>query len=188
MSPKSNVIYQIKVTLNGSRPPIWRRIQVRSDTRLDQMHEILQVVMGWENYHLHQFILAGEYFGEPHDDYVGFVEMKDHRRYKIGDLLSAEGDKFIYEYDFGDSWEHILLLEKILDAEKGTHYPTCTKGKQACPPEDIGGIWGYVDFLEAISDPEHEMHEDYLDWVGDEFDPDAFDLEDTNRELKRLIL
>jgi hypothetical protein len=187
MPPKFDTIYQIKVTLRDSKPPIWRRIQVRSDTRLDQMHTILQEVMGWDSYHLHQFIIFGDYYGEPHDDF-DFIDMKDHRKYKLNDFLTEAGVKFVYEYDFGDSWEHILLLEKILSAEKDAQYPVCLKGKRACPPEDVGGIWGYEDFLEAIADPEHEEHEDYLEWIGGDFDPEEFDPEKINQGLKHLKL
>jgi hypothetical protein len=187
MLPKSDTIYQIKVTLRDSKPPIWRLIQVRGDTRLDQMHAILQEVMGWDSYHLHQFIIFGDYYGEPHDDFDN-IDMKDHRKYKLSDFLTEAGVKFVYEYDFGDSWEHILLLEKILSAEKDTQYPVCLKGKRACPPEDVGGIWGYENFLEAIADPEHEEHEDYLEWIGDDFDPEEFDLEEINQGLKYLKL
>jgi hypothetical protein len=187
MPPKSDTIYQIKVTLRDSKPPIWRRIQVRSDTRLDQMHAILQEVMGWDDYHLHQFIIFGDYYGEPDPDF-DFIEMKDQRKYKLSDFLAETGVQFVYEYDFGDSWEHILLLEKILSAEIDVQYPVCLKGKRACPPEDVGGIWGYEEFLEAIADPEHEKHEEYLEWIGGDFDPEEFDLEEVNEGLRYLKL
>jgi len=188
MPLKSKQIYQFKVTLKGSKPPIWRRIQVRSDTRLDQMHEIIQVVMGWEDYHLHQFIIFDQYFGVPHDDYLGFIDMHDEKRYQLSDFGAKEGFKCIYEYDFGDGWEHILLLEKILPADQGTRYPLCLKGKRACPPEDVGGVWGYVYFLEAINDPEHEEHEMYIEWIGGKFDPEKFDIDYINRRLRSLKL
>ena len=188
MPPKSKHIYQFKITLRDSKPPIWRRIQVHSDTRLDQMHKILQSVMGWWDYHLHQFIIDDNYYGIPDDDYVGFLDMHNQKQFKLHDFTSTEGFKCTYEYDFGDSWEHILLLEKILPAEKGLQYPVCIKGKRACPPEDVGGIWGYEYFLEAINDPEHEEHEMYLDWVGGEFDPEWFDINEINKALKKLKL
>jgi hypothetical protein len=187
MPPKSKLIFQFKVTLKDSKPPIWRRIQVRSDTRLDQMHDILQVVMAWWDYHLHQFIIYDEYYGVPDDDYMDF-EMHNEKLYKLHDFAAEEGFKCIYEYDFGDSWEHILELEKILPAEKDAQYPLCLKGKRARPPEDVGGIWGYVEFLEAVNDPEHEEHDEYLEWVGGEFDPEEFDLDEINEGLKNLKL
>ena len=101
-------------------------------------------------------------------------------------VVSRVKDKLIYEYDFGDSWEHELLVEKILPLEEGKRYPVCLTGKRACPPEDCGGIWGYASLLEAIRDPEHPEHEEMVDWVGGEFDPEAFDLDEVNRELQNL--
>ena len=188
MSPKSNSIYQFKVTLKGSKPPIWRRVQVRSDTRLDQMHKVIQAIMDWWDYHLHQFVILDQYFGVPDDDYLGYMDMQDETRYQLKDFGFEEGAKCIYEYDFGDSWEHILLLEKILPAEQDAQYPICLKGRRACPPEDVGGIWGYVFFLEAINDPEHEEHEMYTEWIGGEFDPEEFDLDGINEDLRKLGL
>jgi len=179
-------IYQIKVTLDESKPPIWRRILVRSDITLAKLHRILQVVMGWEGYHLHQFIVGRTYYGEPHPDYEGYVEMRDERRVKLNQIAPGEGFKFRYEYDFGDSWLHTLLVEKTLPPEPGQQYPVCIKGKGACPPEDVGGVWGYYTFLEAIQDPDHPEHEDYLEWIGGEFDPEAFDLDEVNAALRKL--
>ena len=188
MSPKKAQtdvpIYQIKVTLEDSKPPIWRRILVRSDVDLEKLHYILQVVMGWENYHLHQFIVGQTYYGEPHPDYD--FEMRDERRVRLNRVAPGEGFKFRYEYDFGDSWIHQLVVEKVLPPEPGQQYPVCVKGKRACPPEDVGGVWGYDDFLEAIRNPDHPEHEDYLVWVGGEFDPEEFDLDEVNKMLRGL--
>lgn len=177
-------IYQIKVTLEDSKPPIWRRVLVRSDVDLETLHYILQVVMGWTNAHLHQFIVGQTYYGEPHPDY-GF-EMRDERRVRLNLVVPGEGFKFCYEYDFGDGWLHNLLVEKVLSPERGRQYPVCIKGKRACPPEDVGGVWGYDDFLEAIRNPDHPEHEDYLVWVGGEFDPEEFDLDEVNEVLRGL--
>ena len=190
MSPKkvsADVpIYQIKVTLDDSKPPIWRRILVRSDITLGQLHDILQAVMGWTGYHLHQFIVGRTYYGVPDPDYEGFLEMHDESRVKLNQIVTGEKYKFRYEYDFGDSWLHNLLVEKVLPPEPGQQVPVCIKGKGACPPEDVGGIWGYYTFLEAIQDPDHPEHEDYLEWVGEEFDPEAFDLDEVNEMLRAL--
>ncbi|MFQ5875921.1 MAG: plasmid pRiA4b ORF-3 family protein, partial [Dehalococcoidia bacterium] len=177
-------IYQLKVTLKGAHPPIWRRIQVPGHFTLDKLHLVLQTAMGWENYHLYQFTVSGVYYSEPSPD--DWREVKDVRRVTLSQVIPGAGSKFIYEYDFGDSWEHGLKVEKILPPESGVRYPVCTAGKRACPPEDCGGIWTYADLLEIIQDPKHEEHEELIEWVGDEFDPDAFDLEGINREL-RLI-
>jgi hypothetical protein len=177
-------VYQIKVTLEDSKPPIWRRILVRSDVTLEKLHYIIQVAMGWTDSHLHQFIVGQTYFGEPHLDY-GF-EMQDERRVKLNQVAPGEGAKFRYEYDFGDGWLHMLLVEKVLAPEPGQQYPVCVKGKRACPPEDVGGVWGYEEFLETIQNPDHPEHEDYLEWVGGEFYPEEFDLDETNEILHGL--
>jgi hypothetical protein len=185
-TPKAD-IYQIKVTLEYSKPPIWRRIQVAGDVNLRKLHRILQEVMGWSDYHLHQFIVGEAYYGEPHPDYEGFgFQIRDEKRVKLGQIVPGEKFKFFYEYDFGDSWGHQLLVEKILPPEPGIQYPRCLKGKRACPPEDVGGVWGYEGFLEAIRDPDHPEHDDMLEWIGGEFDPEAFDLDEINAALERI--
>ena len=185
-----NDIYQIKVTLKHSKPPIWRRIQVRGDTRLDKLHHILQTVMGWWDAHLHQFIVGGRghiYYGEPNPDFADWgMDMQDETKVRLYQLAAGEKFRFVYEYDFGDGWEHDLLVEKILPPEEGVAYPRCLKGKRACPPEDVGGVWGYGYFLEAIHDPDHPEHEEFLEWIGGDFDPEAFDLAEVNEALQRL--
>ncbi len=182
--PSDLALYQLKVTLRDSKPPIWRRIQVRSDTRLSTLHRVLQVVMGWEGAHLHQFLAHGVSYGTPHPDF-GF-EVHNEQQVSLQQVVSRVKDKLIYEYDFGDSWEHELLVEKILPPEAGKRYPVCLTGKRACPPEDCGGIWGYAGFLDAIQNPQYPEHEEMVEWVGGEFDPEAFDLDEVNRKLQRL--
>ena len=179
-------ICQIKVTLEGSKPPIWRRLLVPSDTTLADLNHIIQAAFGWWDCHLHQFIVGGTYYGEPHPDYLDYVDMHDEQDVTLGQIDAAEGFEFRYEYDFGDSWMHQVLVEKLLPPEPGQDYPACVKGRRACPPEDVGGIWGYYGFVEAIQDPDHEEHEEYLEWVGGEFDPEAFDLEQANQALQAL--
>jgi hypothetical protein len=178
------VVYQIKVTLKGSKPPIWRRMQVVGETTLAQLHRILQRVMGWEGYHLYQFVVGGIEYGDP--SVLEEMEGEDARRVTLATLVRGEQDKFLYEYDFGDSWDHELLIEKMLPPEAGKRYPVCLAGKRACPPEDCGGVWGYAGFLEAIHDPQHPEHEEMLEWVGGEFDPDGFDLDEVNTALHSL--
>ena len=177
-------VYQIKVTLEDIRPPIWRRLAVLSDTTLEELHLILQVAMGWADYHLHQFTINGIEYGQPDPDYGSEVE--DERKMKLIKVAPEEDAKFVYEYDFGDSWQHRILIEKILPVEKGKHYPICIKGKRACPPEDIGGPWGYTDFIEAVLDIAHPEHEDMLEWIGGEFDPEAFNIDEINENLKQI--
>ena len=185
-SKKLTEIYQIKVTLRGSKPPIWRRLLVSSDITLAKLHQIIQAAMGWSDYHLHQFIIGGMYFSEPQPGYGGWVEMQDERKFRLNQVAPGAKSSFVYEYDFGDSWEHVVLVEKALPPEPGQGYPLCIKGKRACPPEDVGGVWGYVNFLEAVQHLEHPQHEDYLEWIGGEFDPEAFDLDEVNAALHAL--
>jgi hypothetical protein len=175
-----NKVYQIKVTLRDIRPPIWRRIQVSSDTNLQRLHRILQTVMGWHGGHLHEFDVFGDPYGDPE---VMEGEALDERKVTLGKLISGEKEKFHYLYDFGDSWEHEILVEKILPIEKGIHYPVCLTGKRACPPEDCGGPPGYENLLEILKDPSHPEHEDMFDWLPGDFDSEKFDIESVNRRL-----
>ena len=177
-------VYQIKVTLKGSKPPIWRRMQITSDTTLAKLHRILQRVMGWEGSHLYQFVTGGIAYGDP--SMLGELDAEDARTVTLAALVRGEKSKLLYEYDLGDSWEHELLLEKILPREEGKRYPVCLTGKRACPPEDCGGVWGYASLLKALHDPEHPEHEEMLEWVGGAFDPEVFDRDEVNRELQHL--
>jgi hypothetical protein len=184
--PRGVPIYQIKVTLRGSKPPIWRRIQVEADTTLAELHTILQAVMGWWDYHLHQFIIGETYYGVPHPDYM--VELLDESGVPLNEIADA-GSKFVYEYDFGDGWQHVLEVEKVVEPERGQGYPVCVKGRRATPPEDFGGIPMYNYFMEALRNPEHPEYPgapELLERLGDEFDPAAFDLEEVNAALREL--
>ncbi|MDB5056581.1 MAG: Plasmid pRiA4b ORF-3-like protein [Chloroflexi bacterium] len=180
-SADAKPIYQLKVTLHGIRPPIWRRIQVRAGITLPRLHDTIQAIMGWDDEHLHQFIIGGEAYGLPDPDLGG--DMRSERRVKLEQVVTTEKDRFVYEYDFGDSWTHVILLEKIVPPEPGGYYPRCLAGKRACPPEDVGGIWGYAEFLDAIGDSNHPEHEEMLEWWGGDFDPEAFSLEEINQAL-----
>ena len=182
-STSTSPIYQLKVTLKNSRPPIWRRIQVSGDVTLAKLHRILQEVMGWTDSHLHHFFINDVRYAVPHPD--DWEETLNEARYKLRDL-AEERAKFTYEYDFGDSWEHDILVEKIAPPEPGVHYPVCLKGKGACPPEDCGGIYGYLQLLEALQNPDHPEHDDMLEWIGGEFDPEAFDLDGVNQALRSI--
>ncbi|MFZ4795630.1 MAG: plasmid pRiA4b ORF-3 family protein [Blastocatellia bacterium] len=180
----SGIVYQLRITLRGIRPPVWRRVLVSGDFSLGKLHRVIQVSFGWQGYHLHHFDVDGEYFGEPGPD--DWERIHDERRIKLGNVASVPKVKFKYLYDFGDGWDHDILVEKILAPEEGGIYPVCVTGRRACPPEDVGGIWGYADFLDAIRDPKHDEHQTMVDWVGGEFDPEKFDLAATNLLLKRV--
>jgi len=183
-------IYQLKVSLKGAKPPIWRRILVSSDMELVDLHHAIQSTMGWYNCHLHQFKLGRTFFQpDPDPEFMGFggFETEDSAGVRICDLLRSEKEKIDYEYDFGDSWEHVVLLEKITKPEEGQAYPVCIKGKRACPPEDCGGLWGYCNLLEILENPKDEEYEGMLEWVGGKIDPEAFDLAEANARLKRYF-
>ncbi len=175
-------IYQIKITLKHSRPPIWRRIQVRGDTKLGGLHDILQIVMGWEDDHLHAFRAKGVAYGEPDPGFPG--DMRNERNVRL-DKIAAAGETIHYEYDFGDGWQHELKIEKVLPPEADARYPRCLAGKRACPPEDCGGVPGYERMLEILANPNpgDEEYEDIAEWLGGDFDAEAFDLEVVNKEL-----
>jgi hypothetical protein len=178
-------IYQIKVTLLGTKPPIWRRLQVPADLTLAQLHNVLQIAMGWDDEHMHEFRLGQRRFGrpEPVDPCMRMPRVESERTARLSAVLERAGAKMIYSYDFGDSWEHSIVLEKQLPADPNTTYPVCTDGQLACPPEDCGGIPGFYDLLDALDDPNHERHEELRDWIGEDFDPQAFSLDSVNRKL-----
>lgn len=211
----NTMIYQLRITLRDSKPPIWRRVAVPSDITLGQLHEVIQIAMGWTNSHLHQFMLQdkslinrdpkviarlsdeGRYddifaatrgirvfvakvtpFGDPTE-----MEGEDEDTVTLAEVCPKVKSKLIYEYDFGDGWEHTIEVQKIEEPKPGVESPVCLAGKLACPPEDCGGIYGYYHMLDAVADPDHEEHDDLVEWLGDDFDPDAFDIDEVNDML-----
>ena len=178
--------YQIQIALTGSKPKIWRRILVPSDLLLSDFHKIIQTTMGWTNSHMHQFIKNQTFYTRRMADYDFWGEMGtvDYSKIKVSDLLKKEKDRIIYEYDFGDSWNHDITLEKILPDDNKITHPICLTGKMNCPPEDCGGIWGYSDMLEILKHPDHEEYEEYVDWLGEGFDPEYFNKIEINEMLK----
>ena len=156
-SPKPR-IYELKVTLVGIDPPVWRRIQAPSTILLRCLHEALQVAMGWTNSHLHQFEKSGKLWGVPGDDEFEDRDVLDESKTPVAAVLRSEGDSMVYVYDFGDDWRHEVVLEKIVQSEVPMK-PICLAGERHCPPEDVGGVSGYQDFLEIIFDPAHEEYE-----------------------------
>ncbi len=176
-------IYQLKVTLHGSKPPIWRRLQVPSNISLAKLHDVLQITMGWTNSHLHQFIVLNQAYSDPSCE---LEDTLNEQRVTLQRLQLQPKMRFSYEYDMGDYWQHDILLEKVLDPESGVHYPRCLAGKRACPPEDCGGLYGYYELLETIQDPQHPDHAEMLEWLGGDFDPETFELEPVNSQLRAL--
>lgn len=180
-------LYQLKITLKWSKPPIWRRVVVRANMPLDRLHQVIQNVMGWTNSHLHQFMLGRAYYGTPDSDSAAMgMEIMNEKRYTVADLASVAKKKFIYEYDLGDGWQHEVVLEKILPPDSAFKHPVCVAGANACPPEDCGGIPGYYRLLEILADPKHPEHQEMKEWVGEKLDPERFDLNSANSGLKQL--
>ena len=180
-------VYQIKVALLKTEPSIWRRFLVPSSVTLHRLHLILKDVMGWSNYHLYSFQIGRQEYGEPApDNEFSGLNFKNSRRTKLRQVVTKKGDVFLYEYDFGDSWENVLLVGDILEYKEGVRYPVCLAGERACPPEDCGGPDGYADLLKIIADPSHEDYQDMMTWLGGHFDPDTFDIEIANLRLKSM--
>jgi len=180
-------LYQLKITLRDCKPPIWRRIVVRADMKLDRLHRVIQTAMGWSDCHLHQFVAGRVFYGIPDPEFDDLSdEMLNEKRYTVADLAPMAKKRFIYEYDFGDNWEHEVVVEKVLPPDADFKHPVCLGGANAHPPEDCGGSPGYADFVEAMADPKHEDHEEMKEWIGGAWDATRFSLEDTNAGLKRL--
>ena len=181
------LVFQLKVTLKEIDPAIWRRFQVRRQVRLDRLHLFIQACMGWTNSHLHEFRIGGQRYTafEQMSEDIDDFDTQDEKEYRLKNLVN-EGDSFEYLYDFGDCWEHEVLVEKLIEPEAGVKYPVCVEGKRACPPEDCGGPWRYNDLLRILGDSEHEEYADYREWAGEDFDPEKFDLEKMNDCLRRV--
>ena len=187
MAKKPEKVYQLKIWLDEIEPCIWRKFEVASNVRLDQFHEIIQIIMGWTNSHLHSFKVGEDEYNMPDPDNESFNEgLLDERKAKLTDLVARPKDRFVYVYDFGDNWEHVVELIEIKEPQKGVKYPVCLDGQRACPPEDCGGPWRYPELLEILKDPDHEEYEELLEWIGEEFDSEAFDIKETNDTLRHL--
>jgi hypothetical protein len=176
----AEAVLQLKISLRGiSKPPVWRRLQVPADTRLDELHQIIQIAFGWEDYHLHIFETEGEWFG-PADPELE-LDCQDERQFTLADLVAATDERIVYTYDFGDNWRHDIRIEKLLEREADTAYPVLVTAKGACPPEDCGGVWSYQDLKAVLADPllEPERHAELREWLGLQadasFDPAAVD-------------
>jgi len=197
MSSPSNIVhlrqsYQIKVLLSHTKPPVWRRLIVDSRISLDALHDVLQISMGWTNSHMHQFVdRDGVIYAQSYDDeFMPSLgnKMIEESAVLLSEVLKKEKDWIKYEYDFGDGWEHKIILEKMLPHKKNQFSVVCIKGKRACPPEDCGGPWGYAHMLEQLAAPEDdEEYAELLEWLGDDFEPESFDLEETNEILQEIF-
>lgn len=177
--------FMIKVTLLDTEPAVWRRVEVPARFTLHKLHAVVQLAMGWENAHLYEFELRKQRFGPPEPDWGGGRTLDD-RRVTLSALGLKPRQKFRYLYDMGDSWRHEILVEQRVSAAAASVCARCVDGERACPPEDCGGAGGYEELVEAISDPEHEQHEERLEWAGGSFDAAAFDREKVDAALSRL--
>jgi hypothetical protein len=166
-------VFQLKVTLLETKPPVWRRVLVEGERTLDHLHDVIQAAFGWWNYHLHEFEIGRARYGVPEPD-GDWDPPRDERRTRI-DAVAKEGTPFQYTYDFGDGWQHRVVVENVLPKAAGTRLPACVDGRRACPPEDCGGPWGYQDLLSILSDPKHPEHDERIEWLGGPFDADAFE-------------
>lgn len=194
-------VAELHVVLQETEPAVWRRVRVAYDTPLHELHRILVVAMGWQGYHLHAFKAGDLTFGQPDDERLDDTTWEDG--VTLRDIAPAVGGTFVYQYDFGDNWQHLVTLEGLGDVEPDTVVPTCTGGARACPPEDVGGMPGYQEMLDVLSGRHHRATTDedtddeatdganssefYREWLGYEFDPDEFHLRCINQEYGRLL-
>jgi hypothetical protein len=185
--------YQIKITLQGAKPPIWRRVIIPADYTFEELHLVIQESMGWMDMHLYSFE-CGDFIIEDielNDELIGNLLAPSHKKLDscettVGQLLMEEGDKCLYTYDFGDNWKHKIVLEKILEPDGERQLPVCLKGKRACPPEDCGGIYGYEEMVVKLAGPDNQDKAELLEWIGEEFEPEKFDIDLVNANLKDL--
>ena len=181
-------VYQLKVTLLETAPPIWRRLRVPGPTSLARLDRIIQIAMGWTNSHLHTFTAGGVMYADPSPEWE--IRVRNERRTRLEGIAKEEGEAFIYEYDLGDSWRHQVLVEEVRVGSEATLDAVCLGGERACPPEDSGGVQGFYEKLECLNDPGHEEYEATKIWIesmtGGPFDPDAFDLDAVNRALRAI--
>jgi hypothetical protein len=180
------MVHQLRISLNGTEPEIWRSFKINSDSTFEMLHIVIQIAMGWENYHLYEFNNKDFTIGiEPEEAFFSVEDFIPADTIKIVDVLPRKRSNIIYSYDFGDSWEHKIVVEEIYKDEVIIN-PICVSGEMNCPPEDCGGIWGYYNLLEVIKDKKHPEHGEMLEWLGGSFDPKYFNLDDVNKVLLKF--
>lgn len=167
-------IYRLHVSLLEIAPLIWRRVEITSETSLARLHDVLQAAMGWKDYHLHEFEIAGQRYGVPNPYYDEPGEVFKESSAKLSNVLPCKGATLLYTYDFGDYWQHMVTLEDIVPSDPAQKYPRIVDGARCCPPEDCGGSCGYADLLDILSKPRHKEHRHMREWAGEHFDPERF--------------
>ena len=183
----ADTIARLKITLDGVKPAVLRGVEVPFDIRLDRLHLTIQAAIGWTNSHLYELRAGDVGWSTPNPDADWTGDFLNARKARLDDVLEDMGTKkLVYLYDFGDGWEHTINVERLIDPEPGVLYPRLVKVSGRCPPEDCGGPWGYAEFLEAIKDPKHERHAELIEWIGDDFDPDADDAEGLAAQVAKL--
>ncbi len=185
--PDAVEILRLRIDLDHVTPVVTRTVLVRASSSLSKLHTVIQVVMGWEDCHLHEFTKDGVRYGPTHL-YDDFDEMDlESERKQLGTLFRKGEKSLIYLYDFGDGWQHTVTLEQRLPPDLSLRRPTCIAGDNACPPEDVGGPGGYMNYLEAVLDPQHEEHEEMIEWRGPGFHPSRFSIDEANAQLQRFV-
>ena len=185
MAKKPEKIYQLEIWLNEIEPRIWRKFEVPHNIRLDKLNDVIQDVMGWTNSHLHSFNVGEDEYSMPYPGDDAYNEgMLDERKARLTDLVVRPKDRFVYVYDYGDNWEHTVELVEVKEPKKGVKYPVCLDGQRACPPEDCGGPWSYPEFLETSQGKDATERQELIDWLGYEFDSEAFDVKEVNGLLR----
>ena len=185
------VTYQLRIALRRTKPPIWRRVLLPPSMHLDTLHHLIQAVMGWEDSHLHMFRKGDRRYSMPgpwDNDWRESATSRhlDAREHRISQLLKREKDWITYMYDFGDSWEHKITLQKILPYDRTVRLPACVGGRRRCPPEDCGGVWGYYEMLEILKDPNARDHDHMKEWIGEHFDPEVFSAQAVDMVLGKM--
>lgn len=185
--PGPQCIYQLRIELQHIEPRIWRTTLVPDTLTLGKLDRVVQAAMGWTNSHLHDWHIEGKRYGVPDPEWGNEGDMLDERKFTVGGVLAEGVEEFGYQYDFGDGWEHRIVVEKRLQPQAGYNtWPMCIAGANACPPEDVGGPPGYMDFVQAMRSATHEDHLQMWQWNGGPFDPTAFSANDANRAIRRL--
>ena len=180
-------VYRLYVFLLDIAPPIWRRVELSSETSLAQLHKVLQAALGWQDYHLHEFEIGNQRYGVPDTDYDSPGEVVKDSTVKLSRALPRKGASLLYTYDFGDGWAHSVVLEDIVPMEPDTKFPRVVDGARACPPEDSGGPCGYAELVEILAKPRHKEHRQMREWAGKNFAPEKFSARDANLLLKQTL-